>query len=116
MQWDRSPDIDVIHGGFLRIRHTPITTGAVWAGGSSLGQALAGTSTNATLPLLAGTYMIKAVDSAGNFANTASLAITTVPNIIDFNVVATDTQSPAFSGQKNNTVKDGNTLVLTNTN
>ena len=116
LQWDRSPDIDVIHGGFLRIRHTPITTGAVWAGGSSLGQALAGTSTNATLPLLAGTYMIKAVDSAGNFANTASLAITTVPNIIDFNVVATDTQSPAFSGQKNNTVKDGNTLVLTNTN
>ena len=116
LQWDRSPDIDVIHGGFLRIRHTPITSGAVWAGGSALGQALAGTSTNATLPLLAGTYMIKAVDSAGNFANTASLAITTVPNIIDFNVVATDTQSPSFSGAKVNTVKDGNTLVLTNTN
>ena len=116
LQWDRSPDIDVIHGGFLRIRHTPITSGAVWAGGSALGQALAGTSTNAVLPLLAGTYMIKAVDSAGNFANTASLAITTVPNIIDFNVVATNTQSPSFSGAKVNTVKDGNTLVLTNTN
>ena len=116
LQWDRSPDIDVIHGGFLRIRHTPITSGAVWAGGSALGQAMAGTSTNATLPLLAGTYMIKAVDSAGNFANTASLAITTVPNIIDFNVVATDTQSPSFSGAKVNTIKDGNTLVLTNTN
>ena len=116
LQWDRSTDIDVIHGGFLRIRHTPIVSGAVWAGGSSLGQALAGTSTNATLPLLAGTYMIKAVDSAGNFANTASLAITTVPNIIDFNVVATDTQSPGFSGTKVNTVKSGNTLVLTNTN
>ena len=116
LQWDRSPDIDVIHGGFLRIRHTPITSGAVWAGGSALGQALAGTSTNATLPLLAGTYMIKAVDSAGNFANTASLAITTVPNIIDFNIVATNTQSPSFSGAKVNTVKDGNTLVLTNTN
>ena len=113
LQWDRSPDLDVIHGGFLRIRHTPLTTGAVWAGGSSLGQALAGTSTNATLPLLAGTYMIKAVDSAGNFATNATLAITTVPNIIDFNVVQTVTESPAFSGTKVNTVKDGNTLVLT---
>ena len=116
LQWDRSPDIDVIHGGFLRIRHTPLVTGAVWAGGSALGQALAGTSTNASLPLLAGTYMIKAVDSAGNFATNATLAITTVPNIIDFNVVATDTQSPAFSGAKVNTEKSGNTLVLTNTN
>ena len=116
LQWDRSPDIDVIHGGFLRIRHTPVTTGAVWAGGSSLGQAMAGTSTNATLPLLAGTYMIKAVDSAGNFATNAANAITTVPNIIDFNVVQTVTESPAFSGNKVNTVKDGSILVLTNVN
>ena len=116
LQWDRSTDIDVIHGGFLRIRHTPLITGAVWAGGSALGQALAGTSTNASLPLLAGTYMIKAVDSAGNFANNATLAVTTVPNIIDFNVVQTITESPAFSGAKVNTVKSGNTLVLTNTN
>ncbi len=113
LQWDRSPDIDVIHGGFLRIRHTPIVTGAVWAGGSSLGQALAGTSTNATLPLLAGTYMIKAVDSAGNFATNSTNAITTVPNILDFNVVETITESPAFSGTKVNTIKSGNTLVLT---
>ena len=113
LQWDRSPDTDVIHGGFLRIRHTPLLTGAVWAGGSSLGQALAGTSTNATLPLLAGTYMIKAVDSAGNFATNSTNAVTTVPNILDFNVVQTITESPAFSGAKVNTVKDGNTLVLT---
>ena len=116
LQWDRSIDTDVIHGGFLRIRHTPLITGAVWAGGSSLGQALAGTSTNATLPLLAGTYMIKAVDSAGNFATNATTAITTVPNIIDFNVVETITESPTFSGTKVNTVKDGNTLVLTDVN
>ena len=116
LQWDRSIDTDVIHGGFLRIRHTPLITGAVWAGGSSLGQALAGTSTNATLPLLAGTYMIKAVDSAGNFATNATIAVTTVPNIIDFNVVETITESPTFSGTKVNTVKDGNTLVLTDVN
>ena len=116
LQWDRSIDTDVIHGGFLRIRHTPLITGAVWAGGSSLGQALAGTSTNATLPLLAGTYMIKAVDSAGNFATNSTLAVTTVPNIIDFNVVETITESPTFSGTKVNTVKDGNTLVLTDVN
>ena len=116
LAWDRSPDIDVIHGGFLRIRHTPLVTGAVWDAGSAIGQALAGTSTNAVLPLIAGTYMIKAVDSAGNFANTETKAVTTVPNIIDFNVVTTNTQSPNFTGAKVNMVKSGSTLVLTNSN
>tara|TARA_R110000803_G_scaffold189457_1_gene251940 strand:+ start:1573 stop:4323 length:2751 start_codon:yes stop_codon:yes gene_type:complete len=113
MEWDRSVDVDVIHGGFLRIRHSNLITGAIWEGGSDIGQALAGTSTNAVLPLLAGTYMIKAVDSAGNFATDSTSSITTVPNILDFNVVSTTTESPTFAGTKVNMVVVGQVLRLT---
>jgi len=74
--------------------------------------ALAGTSTSAVLPLLAGTYMIKAVDSAGNFADNVSSAVTTVPNILAFNVVSTVTESPSFSGAKDDVIVVGNVLRL----
>jgi len=115
IEWDRSADVDVIHGGFLRIRHSNLIVGAVWEGGSDMGKALAGTSTNAVLPLLAGTYMIKAVDSAGNFATNATTSVTTVPNILDFNSVSTTTDSPNFTGTKVNMIVVGSVLRLDNT-
>jgi len=64
------------------------------------------------LPLLSGTYMIKAVDSAGNFATNSTNAVTTVPNILDFNVVLTQTESPNFTGVLDDMVKVGNVIRL----
>lgn len=112
LQWDRVTDIDVLHGGYIRIRHTPMTSGVTWANGTDIGEALAGTATNVVLPLLAGTYMAKAVDSAGNFSTDDAQAFTTVPNIMAFNVVSTLTEHPAFSGQKEDTTKVGSVLRL----
>ena len=113
LQWDRATDIDVLHGGFIRIRHTPmIGVGIGWANGVDLGESLAGTATNVVLPLLAGTYMAKAVDSAGNFSDNAVLAVTTTPNILDFNTVSTITEHPAFSGAKEDTIKSGSVIRL----
>ncbi len=112
LQWDRVTDIDVLHGGYIRIRHTPMTSGVTWAHGTDIGEALAGTATNVVLPLLAGTYMAKAVDSAGNFSTDDTQAFTTVPNILDFNVVSTLTEHPTFTGQKEDTTKSGSVLRL----
>lgn len=112
LEWDRSEDLDVLHGGFIRVRHSNLTSGAVWAGGSNIGKASSGTTTHTVLPLLAGTYMIKAVDSAGNFSVNSTNAITTVPNILDFNVVLTQTESPSFSGVLDDMVKVGNVIRL----
>jgi len=112
LQWDRPTDIDVLHGGYIRIRHTPMTSGVTWAHGTDIGKALAGTATNVVLPLLAGTYMAKAVDSAGNFATDDAQAYTTVPNILSFNVVDTQTESPTFTGVKDDTIVSGSVLRL----
>ena len=112
LQWDTITDLDVLHGGFIRIRHTPQTNGVTWEDGADIGKALAGTATNVVLPLLAGTYMAKAVDSAGNFSTSAVLATTTVPNILDFNAVETITESPSFSGDKDDLVVSGSVLQL----
>ena len=112
LQWDRSTDIDVLHGGYIRIRHTPMTSGVTWSHGTDIGEALAGTATNVVLPLLAGTYMAKAVDSAGNFSTDDAQAFTTVPNIMSFNVVSTLTEHPAFTGTTDDTVVSGSVLRL----
>jgi hypothetical protein len=112
LQWDRVTDIDVLHGGYIRIRHTPMTSGVTWAHGTDIGEALAGTATNVVLPLLAGTYMAKAVDSAGNFSTDEIQAVTTVPNILDFNAVSTLTEHPSFTGQKEDTTVSGSVLRL----
>ena len=112
LQWDRVTDLDVLHGGYIRIRHTPMISGVTWAHGTDIGEALAGTATNVVLPLLAGTYMAKAVDSAGNFSTDDIQAFTTVPNIMSFNVVSTLTEHPTFTGQKEDTTTSGSVLRL----
>lgn len=112
IQWDRVTDLDVLHGGYIRMRHTPMTSGVTWAHGVDIGEALAGTATNVVLPLLSGTYMAKAVDSAGNFATNEIQATTTVPNILSFNVVDTQTEHPAYTGTKVNVVKSGSVIRL----
>jgi len=112
LQWDRATDIDVLHGGYIRIRHTPMVSGVNWSNGTDIGKALAGTATNVVLPLLAGTYMAKAVDSAGNFSDDEAQAFTTVPNLMSFNVVSTLTEHPTFTGQKEDTTKSGSVLRL----
>ena len=112
LQWDRATDLDVIHGGYLRIRHSSLTAGATWANASDIGEALAGTATSAVLPLLAGSYMIKAIDSAGNLSENAALSVTTTPNLENFNAVATVTESPLFTGTKSNCEVEDSVLQL----
>ena len=112
LSWSRITDLDVINGGYVRIRHSPLTANATWEDGQDIGEAIAGSQTATVLPLLAGTYMAKAVDEGGRFSTNAKYAVTTVPNIIDFNAVVTATENPSFSGAKNNMIVVNNILKL----
>ena len=112
ISWTRITDLDVINGGYVRIRHSRLLTGATWQDGQDIGEALAGTQTHIVLPMLAGTYMAKAVDEGGRFSVNAKFATTNVPNIVDFNAVTTVTEHPSFSGTKDDMVLDGSTLKL----
>ena len=112
LTWSRITDLDVINGGYVRIRHSRLTANATWEDGQDIGEAIAGSQTFAVLPLLSGTYMAKAVDEGGRFSTNAKYSVTTVPNIIDFNAVVTATENPSFGGNKVDMIVDSNVLKL----
>ena len=112
LTWSRITDLDVINGGYIRIRHSRLTANATWEDGQDIGEAIAGSQTFAVLPLLSGTYMAKAVDEGGRFSTNAKYAVTTVPNISDFNAVITATENPSFAGTRTDMIVDSNILKL----
>lgn len=112
LSWTRSTDLDVINGGFVRIRHSTLITGATWEDGQDIGEAIAGVDTYTVLPMLAGTYMAKFVDEGGRFSDNAAYAITDVPNIIEFNAVETATEHPSFAGTREDMIIEGSILKL----
>jgi len=112
VQWDASQDLDVKIGGFIRVKYTPLTSGAVWNDGTDIGPQFPGTSTHGVLPLLTGTYMIKAVDSSENYsANESSMSVT-APVIQRFSGIIDIDEHPSFSGPKTNMVVSGSDLQL----
>jgi predicted phage tail protein len=100
LSWDRSVDLDVLIGGSVRIRWTPNVVDPVWKNSVDIVKALTGSSTRASAPLLAGTYMAKFVDSSGVASDEESIIITTVPEVMNMNVVESFSESPDFSGSK----------------
>ena len=101
LSWNKSSDLDVLIGGSVRIRWSPETDSPVWRNSVDIAN-LAGSSTRAQVPLLAGTYMAKFVDSSGVASNVEAITTTTVPKALALNVVETLIQHPAFSGLKTN--------------
>lgn len=100
--WDKSTDSDVRTGGSIRLRYTPLTTGATWSNAIDISPLLAGSSTSATVPLLSGTYMIKAIDSGGRESVSATAITTDTNYLFDLTTIVTSAQHPDFSGTKTN--------------
>jgi predicted phage tail protein len=77
LYWPQSVDLDVRVGGKIRVRHTPdIGENATWGRSNDIVPAVAGSSTRKIVPLLEGTYFIRAVDSLGNeSAGVASVVV-----------------------------------------
>jgi len=114
LSWTPTTDLDVKIGGFYEIRHNSLTSGAVWAQSTQVGEAVSGISNSAEVPLLVGTYLIKAVDSTGVKSTNATTVVNTVtPDLFQSQVFLTRTENPSFSGTKSNMiVTDDNTLKL----
>lgn len=99
--WDAAPDLDVSIGGFVRISHSPKVDGsATVANAIEIGTAIAGSATEASLPLMTGTYFAQFIDSSGNVSAAPASIITTVPNVQNLNVIDTPMDSPDFAGTK----------------
>jgi len=114
LNWTPTTDLDVKIGGFYEIRHNSLTSGAVWAQSTQVGEAVSGISNQAEVPLLVGTYLVKAVDSTGVKSTNATTVVNTVtPDLFQSQVFLTRTENPSFAGTKSNmVVTDDNTLKL----
>lgn len=60
-----------------------------------------------------GIYLIKAVDFAGNKSVNASMALTTIPNLFDLNIIELLNDAPLFDGYTEQVQKLGDAVVLT---
>ena len=101
LTWDRSPDLDVLLGGKVLIRHSTATTGATWEDSQEIVAAAAGSQTQKQVPLLDGTYLLKFEDDTGNRSTTASTTGATFPEPQPrslFKQYAEDQETPPFSG------------------
>lgn len=112
LRWDPSTDLDVKIGGHFEFRHTSTIGSATWQGSTSIGEALPGSSTIAILPLKAGTYLVRAVDSAGVYSASFASVEASQATALTFANVDSLTENPTFSGAKNGVVLDGGALKL----
>lgn len=109
LRWNLHPDVDVIHGGQIYVRHNLKQDGTgTFQNSSNLIPALAGNSTFAVVPALEGEYILKARDDTGNFSNGETGVILDIPEEIDPLQILTrreDLDSPIFQGTKSSTVE-----------
>ena len=112
LSWTPTTDLDVKVGGTFEIRHSVATSGATWGTSIKIGSDVPGSSNSASMPLLVGTYLIKAVDSTGNKSVSATSIVNTVtPSIQEKRTQQTITDT-TFTGTKTNMVVDAESGVL----
>jgi predicted phage tail protein len=107
LRWDETVDLDVKVSGKVHIRHNNLTDGsATWSNSTDLVDAIAGSSTEKTVPLLEGEYLVKFEDDGARKSATEASIIVDQPVAQTFYGVATqreDQLSTPFSGTKTNT-------------
>lgn len=111
LRWDETVDLDVKVSGKVHIRHSNLTDGsATWTNSTDLIAAIAGSATEATVPLLEGEYLVKFEDDGLRKSATEASIIVDQPVAQTFFGVKTQredqiTPTP-FSGSKTDTTYD----------
>lgn len=96
LSWQPISDLDVRVGGKIIIRHSPLLSGALWGRGQELVPSAAGSQTQKVVPLVTGTYMVKAEDDTGNRSVNAALFVVNRPVIDNSLIVATSNDAAAL--------------------
>ena len=106
LRFDKSTDVDVIHGGNVVIRSSNLTTGATFTNAVDVLPQLSGNISESIVPnIVNGTYLLKFRDDGGRLsAGTATITnINTQPDVFPKLTVLTDREdldSPPFQGTK----------------
>ncbi len=102
---DATDELDVRFGGRLLIRQSSLQSGATWNNSAYLTDAVPGSPV--LVPLLAGTYLAKWVDSGGRESRNEALILSTVTSALqDLNFVATLDDGGTWPGTKSSVVLD----------
>lgn len=111
--WPQSNDLDVKEGGQVEFRHSPATTGATWDAARKIRESVPGGETHAVVPLIAGTYLARFVDSSGN-ASPPVAVVTKQQSQHGFTGRSGSpiTESPTFSGTKSGCAVSASRLSL----
>lgn len=114
LRWDFPAELDVQIGGTIVFKHAAQTTGAGWEHGVTISEPLGAAMSVAMLPLVAGTYMAKFVDAAGNWSETFASFATGQAGALEFSglVGGSQVEDPAFAGTKTGCVALGGVLKL----
>ena len=115
VRFDQSTSLDVLHGGFVEIRHSVLTDGTGTFFTAQELDKVAGNSTSATLPKLDGEYILKFIDDTGNRSAGEGSAIIALPEDQTFLSALTrreDQDSPKFQGTKTSTELDNTNTFL----
>ena len=117
LSWPLHPDLDVLIGGKIIIRHTPKTTNVEWQDCNDIIPAVPGNATKAVVPLISGTYAAKAEDDTGNRSLNPTFVSVTLPEPLSPFTVVTfneDTTTPPFEGNLTNMLYsvDQDALIL----
>jgi predicted phage tail protein len=117
LRWDATVDLDVKTGGKVHIRHTSLTDGSgTWSNSVDLIPAVAGHSTEAIVPLVAGEILVKFADDGGRQSAAETSVIVTVPDALGYLLVETrreDQDTPPFQGAKTDVFYDSTFDALT---
>ena len=104
LRFDKSTDIDVLHGGNVVVRHSNLTNGdGTFTNSVDLIPALPGSVSETMLPAIDGEYILKFRDDGGRLSSgEASVVVVNpdpLPKLLVFND-REDTDNPPFGGTK----------------
>ena len=115
LSWTKTTSLDVEFGGHCVIRHTPNSLAqATFVNSTDLNENINGSTNEAILPALTGTYSLKFRDLGGRLSTTEAKVELTLPEIQDELLIKSQREQTSFSGQKTNVSVVSNALQLTN--
>jgi predicted phage tail protein len=112
IRWDKPNEIDVLYGGEVEFRHSPLMEDATWGSSVSIGQAAMARTLFAVLPLKEGTYLARVYDVDGNPSEIITSVTTKQVSINTFASVTTLDEAPNFLGSHNGTEVSGGALKI----
>lgn len=107
LRWDKVDSCDIQE---YLIRYSPSLSGT-WTASIPLLRVSKNVNSASTQARV-GTYLIKAVDFNSNESENASVAITTIPSLVNLNAIASVTDFPSLNGQMDRTLNSSGQLVL----